>query len=134
MSDSVNPAGRLPGSVWSISSEPLVIPDELGIDHYAAFPMEWPRRLVTGWCPPGGVVLDPFGGTGTVKLVADALGRRGLSLDMSGDYCRLAKWRTTDPVQIAKAMQVPKPVPDPPGLQSLFDEGVFDTPVHEESA
>jgi DNA modification methylase len=33
------------------------------------------------------VVLDPFGGTGTTALVAHALGRHGVSVDMSSDYC-----------------------------------------------
>ena len=50
-----------------------------------------------------GVVLDPFGGTGTTALVAHALGRHGISVDMSADYCRLAGWRTSDPKQQAKA-------------------------------
>jgi DNA modification methylase len=48
-------------------------------------------------------VLDPFGGTGTVALVAHALGRHAVSVDMSADYCRLATWRTGDPKQQAKA-------------------------------
>lgn len=39
------------------------------------------------------VVLDPFGGTGTTAMVARALGRVGISLDLSLDYCRLARWR-----------------------------------------
>jgi len=43
------------------------------------------------------VVLDPFGGTGTTALVANALGRKGVSLDLSADYCRLAKWRCSQP-------------------------------------
>src|SRR5690606_41938340 len=42
------------------------------------------------------VVLDPFGGTGTTALVAHALGRHGISVDRSADYCRLAQWRTSD--------------------------------------
>ena len=73
-------------------------------------------REVTGYacaCPEPtapttpGVVLDPFGGTGTTALVADALGRHGISVDMSADYCRLAEWRTTDPKQRAKAARKP---------------------------
>ena len=39
------------------------------------------------------VVLDPFGGTGTVAGVARKLGRTGISLDLSMDYSKLAKWR-----------------------------------------
>ena len=45
-------------------------------------------------------VLDPFGGTGTTAMVAKALGRTGISVDLSADYCRLAEWRTTNEQQI----------------------------------
>jgi hypothetical protein len=55
------------------------------------------------------VVVDPFGGTGTTALVAAALGRIGVTVDRSADYCRLAAWRTTDRGEIAKAMRVAKP-------------------------
>jgi DNA modification methylase len=46
-----NPLGKLPGSVWSMPSEPLVVPDHLGVDHFAAFPSELPRRIILGWSP-----------------------------------------------------------------------------------
>jgi DNA modification methylase len=49
----LNPLGKLPGSVWSVPSEPLIVPEHLGVDHFAAFPTEWPRRLILGWSPPG---------------------------------------------------------------------------------
>lgn len=71
-----------------------------------------PDYRITGYacaCPDTsapstpGVVLDPFGGTGTTALVADVLGRVGISLDASTDYCRIARWRTTDPVERARA-------------------------------
>jgi len=52
-----NPAGRLPGSVWTIATEPLRLPDHLGVQHYAAFPSELPRRLILGWSPDG-ICLD----------------------------------------------------------------------------
>jgi hypothetical protein len=51
------------------------------------------------------VVCDPFGGTGTVALVAKVLGRHGISVDLSRDYCRLAEWRTNDEKQIAKVRE-----------------------------
>lgn len=218
----VNPLGKLPGSVWTIATEPLSIPDRLNVEHFAAFPSEWPRRLILGFAPngictvcgrgrrpvtetsstgrqrgdesttratrglpgymdgqrshfnegvaatiigyvcactpstdnrgkrgndwradrtesaehlnefdtgsgnnvprrPGGfgtkipppatpireyhldgwsapptrpaVILDPFGGTGTTAMVARALGHTGISLDLSYDYCRVARWR-----------------------------------------
>ena len=108
-----NPLGKLPGSVWEIATQPLKVPAELGVDHFAAFPMEWPRRLIQGWCPPDGVVLDPFGGTGTTALVATMLGRRGISVDLSADYCRLAEWRASDPKQRERASTAAKRKPRP---------------------
>ena len=213
-----NPLGKLPGSVWTVASEPLVVRDEVKArldlpDHFAAFPTEWPRRIILGWSPSGictacgegrrpvvdkdqeryrdagstgrpksqdlggsrgtgrngvgypqtretatitgyacactpvveieepvglppgiehaddydgpaesvrrkrvydltgwtppptrpAVVLDPFGGTGTVAMVAKVLGRVGISVDLSGDYCRLARWRIEESGHAAKA-------------------------------
>jgi len=100
-----NPLGKLPGSVWSIPSEPLRVPDHLGVDHFAAFPQEWPRRLILGWCPPDGVVLDPFAGTGTVPMVARVLGRTGIGVDLSADYLRLADWRIHESGHADKTMR-----------------------------
>jgi len=76
------------------------------------------------WLPPPtrpAVVLDPFSGTGTAPLVADVLGRRGIGVELSRDYLRIARWRTQDPAERARAMQVPKPPPVPDGQESLFD-------------
>ncbi len=68
-----------------------------------------------------GVVLDPFGGTGTTALVASAYGRVGISVDLSADYCRLARWRTSDPGERARVLGVPKPEPVPESQLGLFD-------------
>ncbi len=161
-----NPLGKLPDSVWTIATEPLIVPEWLGVDHFAAFPTEWPRRIITAWCPEHictvcgegrrsvsekthtrnrggrqwnvleggpegsssklgrestttiigtacacpdtsaptkpGIVLDPFGGTGTTAMVARALGRYGVSVDLSADYLRLAHWRIFDSGGAAK--------------------------------
>ena len=179
MTKACHPLGKLPGSVWSIPSEPLQVPDHLGVDHFAAFPQEWPRRLILGWCPQEvcsecgegrapvveldadyaafreatgdwnaslrtadgydqkanrcvdgtprswqgqitgyacacpdnsapstpGVVLDPFAGTGTTVMVARALGRTGIGVDLSADYLRLANWRVFHSGHAAKTMR-----------------------------
>lgn len=76
-------------------------------------PDHWKERYVkvprlAGWIPPPirpAVVLDPFGGTGTTVLVAEALGRAGISLDLSADYCNLARWRIEESGHGAKAEQ-----------------------------
>jgi DNA modification methylase len=239
--------GKLPGSVWLVNTQPLRVPAHLGVDHFAAFPMEFPRRIIRGWSPRDvcaacgegrrpvaghtpewaafrqrhgmgtyvdhgkdatdghrdtyrhglsgaqiaafgpkhqitgyacactpytdhegdagpswqtegehrigptgkqhvpanypprngpwreyhwdawtpapttpGVVLDPFGGTGTVSLVAEAEGRQSHYVDLSGDYCRLAKWRITDPGERARARQVEKPPVEIEGQDDLL--------------
>lgn len=102
-STDTNALGRLPGSVWTVASQPLNVPADLGVDHYAAQPMHWPRQLIRGWCPPAGTVLDPFSGTGTTALVAAMLGRRGIGVDLSAGYQRIARWRCNDPKERARA-------------------------------
>ena len=122
-----NPLGKLPDSVWTIPTQPLVVPESLGVDHFAAFPTEWPRRIITAWSPSGGVVLDPFGGTGTTAMVAKALGRFGVSVDLSADYLRLANWRINESdhvarVQAKQAGRTYKPAaPEMDGQASIFD-------------
>ena len=54
----LNPLGKLPGAVWPMASEPLIIP-QWAIDkynlppHFAAFPQELPRKLILGFSPSG---------------------------------------------------------------------------------
>jgi DNA modification methylase len=124
-----NPLGKLPGSVWSVPSEPLRVPPELGVDHYAAFPSEWPRRLILGFSPPGGVILDPFAGTGTTVMASRALGRHGVGVDLSADYLRLAAWRVWEGPGVEKVRD--RTWPPPPKrirrirrTQAAADDGV----------
>jgi adenine-specific DNA methylase len=56
--------------------------------------LEPPTRTTTGWqptCAHAGepvpaIVLDPFGGSGTVGMVAQKLGRRAVLIDLNPDY------------------------------------------------
>jgi DNA modification methylase len=90
------------------------------------------QRTITGYacaCPDAtapstpGVILDPFGGTGTTALVASCFGRVGISVDLSADYCRLARWRTTDPGERARVLGVDKPPVQVDGQLGLFEGG-----------
>lgn len=83
------------GSVWSFLPSRAKIPDHLGVEHTATFPENMISRIVDKWSPSGGVVLDPFGGTGTVSHVANGLARQGISCDLSLDYARVAQWRVS---------------------------------------
>lgn len=88
-----HPGGAKPGDVWDILPE-----DTQGRSaHFAAFPADLCRIPILATCPPGGVVLDPFCGTGTALVVARELGRRSLGIDLSGEYLALARARMTRP-------------------------------------
>jgi DNA modification methylase len=64
------------------------------IDHYATFPREVPRRCILAGTTIGDIVLDPFGGSGTVGSVAEQLGLRWVSLELSSTYMKQARNRT----------------------------------------
>lgn len=61
--------------------------------HFATFPPELVERCLDGGCPPGGKVLDPFGGAGTTGLVADCLGLDCTMIELSADYAAMAAAR-----------------------------------------
>jgi site-specific DNA-methyltransferase (cytosine-N4-specific) len=82
-----HPNGRNPGDVWSIRTRPYRGP------HFAAFPIELPTQCIKAGCKPGGIVLDPFCGTGTTGLAALALGRRFTGIELSSAFAALAAER-----------------------------------------
>lgn len=61
---------------------------------YAVHPTQKPtgivRPLLIYSCPPGGVVLDPFMGSGTTLEVARQEGRRAIGIEISEAYCEIA--------------------------------------------
>ena len=61
--------------------------------HPAPFPEELIERLLKFYSYRGNVVLDMFGGTGTVAAVARRLGRHYVHIDTSLEYCALAAER-----------------------------------------
>ena len=59
-------------------------------DHSATFPESLVRARVLTSCPPGGLVCDPFCGTGRTLEVAVAEGRRALGFELSEEYAQAA--------------------------------------------
>jgi DNA modification methylase len=90
--DRRHPNGRNPGDVWSIPTRPYQGP------HFAAYPVDLPLRCIAAGCKPGGMVLDPFAGSGTTGLAAIQLGRRFTGIDLSRDFARLAAGRLAEAV------------------------------------
>ena len=73
-------SGRNLRSVWNIATEPY--PGA----HFATFPRALVEPCIKAGSPSGGVVLDPFAGSGTTGLVAQSLSRRAVLIDLSADY------------------------------------------------
>ena len=61
--------------------------------HYAVFPTELLQVPIKAACPVGGVVLDPFMGTGSTLIAANQLNRRGLGIEISEEYVKIAESR-----------------------------------------
>ena len=61
--------------------------------HFAAFPPKLAETCILAGCPIGGIVLDPFFGSGTTGMVAKRLNRRYIGIELNPDYCELAKQR-----------------------------------------
>ncbi len=61
--------------------------------HEATFPDDLVKPCILAGCPRDGVVLDPFGGSGTTGLVAKQLGRRPILIELNSDHARMAKDR-----------------------------------------
>jgi len=70
------PMGANARSVWTIAQEPW------DGEHTSTYPRELVRRCVLAGCPEGGLVFDPFAGTGTSVAVAVEYGRRGLGIEL----------------------------------------------------
>lgn len=73
----INPDGVRPGSVFE-----CYIGREKGIHHGEVMALELAEHLVALACPPGGLVLDPFAGSGSTALAARKLGRRSISIEI----------------------------------------------------
>jgi len=89
----LNPHGRNRRCVWRIPVRGF--PGA----HFAVYPKELVETPIRSGCPTGGLVLDPFFGTGTTGLVARDLRRRFIGIELSADYVRLAcrRLRSTSP-------------------------------------
>lgn len=84
-----HPNGSKPSDVWDILPEDT---QKRG-DHFAPYPVDLCKIPMLATCPQGGLVLDPFCGTGTTMLVARQLGRRSVGIDLSQEYLDFAERR-----------------------------------------
>jgi DNA modification methylase len=89
--------GRNKRSVWTVSTKPYA-----GA-HFATFPTDLIEPCVLAGAPAGGVVLDPFFGSGTTGQVAQALGRRFIGCELNETYKPLQDERLRQPSLLLEA-------------------------------
>ena len=75
-------------NVWTVTTKPCKDA------HFATFPKDLIEPCIKAGCPVGGVVLDPFGGSGTTGIVAKQLNRTAILIELNPDYMEIAKKRT----------------------------------------
>ncbi len=83
------PKANARGDVWEI-------PQERNNIHPAPFPVELAQNCIESTTAK--IVLDPFIGSGSTAIAAEASGRQWVGIDISNEYCKLARER----IQIAK--------------------------------
>ena len=83
----VHPKGKNPGDVWEMTTEPF--PEA----HFATFPTKLVRRCIKCGCPPNGIVLDPFVGSGTTLKVAIEERRNAIGIEIVPEYIEITKKR-----------------------------------------
>ena len=82
-----NHQGRNKRTVWEISTKGI---RQL---HFSSFPVELVRQCFEAGCPEGGLILDPFMGSGTVALSSKLYDRHFTGCELNPKYIKMAKDR-----------------------------------------
>jgi DNA modification methylase len=98
--DYAEPGGRNKRSVWTI---PVAAWSEA---HFATFPPALVEPCVKAGTRPGDTVLDPCGGSGTVGMVADRLGRNAVLCELKPEYAAMAQRRITGDAPLFAEVEV----------------------------
>lgn len=98
-----HPKGRNKRTVWEIPLSKF--PDA----HFAVFPEKLVEPCILAGSPAGGIVLDPFIGSGTTALVALRLGRHFIGMDCNERYCEMARRRIRDQCPVLNFSGSPTP-------------------------
>ena len=92
-----SPGGVFTGSetrnkrdVWTVATKPY------SGAHFATFPPDLITPCILAGCPPGGIVLDPFMGSGTTASVSVSLGIKYIGTELNPEYIELARKRISE--------------------------------------
>ena len=90
------PALANPGNVIHLNGGGGHMGHKLAHENEAPFPLALAERFVKSFCPPGGIVLDPFGGSGTTAHAAVINGRRAVYIDARKSQVEIARARLAE--------------------------------------
>jgi DNA modification methylase len=79
-----DPNGRHKRDVWTVCTKPEKE------RHFAVFPEKLIVDCIKAGCPEGGIVLDPFMGSGTTAVVARKLNRNYIGFELNPEYTEIA--------------------------------------------
>jgi site-specific DNA-methyltransferase (adenine-specific) len=91
--------GRNKRSVWTIGTT------NFAGKHFAVYPPKLIESPIKAGCPEGGIVLDPFLGSGTTAFVAQKFNRNFIGIEINSRYVRLAKQRLKRETNHQKALK-----------------------------
>lgn len=89
-----NPKGKNPGDVWEIPNVKAGHVEKT--EHPCQFPVALAQRLVKALCPPNGLVIDPFLGSGSTAVAAELEGCQFKGCDTNEKYLKIAQSRLKD--------------------------------------
>lgn len=80
--------GKNPGTISDFWDIPTLPTSE---NHYASYNFKLIEKPIIAGCSKGGIILDPFCGTGTTLVRALQLDRQVIGIDGSKEYCKIAQ-------------------------------------------
>ena len=117
--------GYNPKDLWSVSRLHKEHPERE--EHPTQKPLEIIERMVKASCPPDGIVLDLFMGSGTTAQAAKRCGRNFVGFELNPDYCEIIRNRLAAPEEqkakiVAKRKSVKKPATESMTLALPLEE------------
>lgn len=82
------PEWRNRRDIWNVATG-----GGIRVSHFATYPVDLVTPCILAGSPPGGIVLDPFIGSGTTGVAAVRSGRQYIGIELNPEYCELAKGR-----------------------------------------
>jgi hypothetical protein len=121
----IPPAVANPGNLLHTNTGGGQLGSDLAHENEAPYPEDLPAFFIASHCPPGGLVLDPFSGSGTTCAAATKLGRSAIGLDLRESQCRLGRRRLRN---VTPGFSFPADEESPPPAADDAAEGHRDLP------